>query len=90
MVPDEYSIGEPSISSASGSAGAPATNSSYDPWPAAGVSPIIRRSPTSGVRATSAVASGASVDDVISVWAPQSLTMYAASSAARCVLTMVK
>ena len=27
--------------------------------------------------------------DVMRVWAPQSLTMYAASSAVRCVLTMV-
>ena len=36
VVPDEYSIAEPSTSSASGAAGDPATNSSYDVWPAGG------------------------------------------------------
>ena len=88
-MPEEYSIAEPSTSSSSGAAGDPATNSSYDVWPGAGVAPIMRRSSTSGVRSTSSVARGASAAEVMSVWAPQSTTMYAASSAARCVLTMV-
>ena len=53
------------------------------------VSPTMSRRSMSGVRGTRSAARPLSAAEVMSVRAPQSLTMYAASSAARCVLTMV-
>ncbi len=65
-----------------------ASASSYEPWPATSP-PYARRSCTSGVSGTIASAIGRSAAETMTAFAPQSETMYAASSAVRWLLTAV-
>src|SRR5262249_49729019 len=90
VVPEEYSIGVPSCSSAIGSVGKGATAASYGSYPLSGssMSTMSHRS-TSGQRAGSATATSRCAAELITTRAWQSLTMYAASPGERYELTHV-
>ncbi len=77
VVPDEYIIGAPSCSSATGRLSWPATTSSQSSKGASGAPwvPVMNQYSTSGQRAGSSAATAALLADVITARDPESLTM---------------